>query len=64
MTSRHMEGITVAKQCAELLSSDIIAAHKSACQDDPVLEIVLSDLISDSVAIVDRLARLERALKS
>lgn len=58
-----IDRVTEARQCAELLYSDIIQCHKAACHDDPVLELVLTDLIRDSVAIRDRLAQLERCLE-
>lgn len=63
MDQKHLENLSKALQCAELLAVDIRAAHKAACLDEPLLEIVLRDLIRESVAIKDRLAELESSLR-
>ena len=55
------ESITKAAQCASLLCGDIREAHKLACENNPVLEILLRDLIADGVKIKNRLEELERA---
>ena len=55
------ESITKAVQCASLLCSDIREAHKMACENNSVLEILLRDLISDGVKIKNRLEEIERA---
>jgi hypothetical protein len=59
MNAQQLETITKAAQCAELLVQDIREAHKCACQDNPVLELLLRDLIRDCAAIKNRLAELE-----
>jgi hypothetical protein len=59
MNPQHLETITKAAQCADLLTSDIREAHKMACQDDPVLEIMLRELIGDAAKIKNRLTELQ-----
>ena len=59
MNTQQIETITKAAQCADLLVSDIREAHKRACQDEPVLEMVLLDLIADAAKIKNRLGELE-----
>jgi hypothetical protein len=59
MNPQHLETITKAKQTANLLNGDIREAHKRACQDDPVLEILLRELIGDAVKMQNRLAEIE-----
>lgn len=63
MKSQNLETLTKAMQCADLLAADIHEAHKAACQNDPVLEILLRDLIRDSMAIKNRLAELEACFR-
>ena len=55
----QLEAITKAAQCADLLLSDIRDAHKLACRDNPLLEILLRELLGDAVKIKNRLAELE-----
>ncbi len=63
MNPQHLETITKAAQCADLLTSDIREAHKLACQDHPVLEIILRELIGDAAKIKSRLAELEACFR-
>jgi hypothetical protein len=59
MNRQHLETITKARQCAELLVGDIGEAQKRACRDNPALEILLRELIGDAVTVKDRLAEIE-----
>ena len=59
MNPQHLETITKAKQTANLLKGDIREAQRQACQDDPVLEILLRELIGDAVKLQNRLAEIE-----
>jgi hypothetical protein len=59
----QLEAITKATQCSDLLVSDIREAHKLACQENPLLEILLRDLIGEAVKINRRLAELEGCLR-
>ncbi len=59
----QQEAIAKATQCSDLLISDIREAHKLACQGNPLLEILLRDLIGESVKINRRLAELEGCLR-
>lgn len=62
MKRQNIEAITKAVQCSDLLIGDIREAHTKACQDDPVLAIVLADLIADAVKLNQRLGELEGCL--
>ena len=59
----QQEAITKAVQCSDLLVSDIRSGHKLACQDNPLLEVLLRELIADAVKINRRLAELEGCLR-
>ena len=59
MNPQHLETLTKAAQCADLLTGDIRQAHHYAAQDDPVLAMVLLDLIGDAAKLKNRLAQLE-----
>lgn len=59
----QLEAISKAAQCAALLVSDIREAHQLACRDNPVLEILLRELIGDTTKIKNRLAELEGCFK-
>ena len=61
--TQQKEAITKAVQCSDLLTSDIRQAHRVACQGNPLLEIVLRELIADAVRINRRLAELEGCLR-
>ena len=63
MNPHHLENITKAAQCAAMLADDIRTAHKAATQDDPVLELLLRDLLTQSIAAKQRLAELEACFK-
>ena len=59
----QQESVSKAVQCADLLANDIRQSHKLACQDNPLLEILLRELIADTVRIRNRLAELEGCLR-
>jgi len=59
MNPSQLESITKATQCADLLRDDIREAHELSCQDNPVLEILLRQLLGDTVRLNDRLAEIE-----
>lgn len=61
-TAARIESLTKATQCADLLAADILEAHKAACRDNPLLVILLRDLIRDSAEIKNRLAEIEACL--
>jgi|GEM_PF-1583366 len=56
------ESITKATQCASLLYDDIREAHKISCRSNPVLSILLRDLLGDTVRLKNRLAEIESCL--
>lgn len=59
----QLEAIVKATQCSDLLVSDIRTAHRLACQDNPLLEIVLRELIAEAVRINRRLAEIEGCIR-
>ncbi len=59
----QQESVTKATQCSDLLVSDIRAAHKVACQANPLLEIILRELIAEAAKIKNRLAEIEACLR-
>jgi hypothetical protein len=59
----QQEAITKAVQCSDLLVSDVRQAHRLACDDNLLLELVLRELIADAVRINRRLAEIETALR-
>jgi hypothetical protein len=61
MKPSQIESITKAAQCADMLVNDIAGAHRLACDGEPVLEILLLELISDARKIKGRLAHIEAA---
>jgi len=61
--TQQLEAIVKATQCSDLLISDIRAAHSVACQENPLLEILLRDLIADAVRINRRLAEIEGGIQ-
>lgn len=62
MNQQQAETITKAVQCADLLVSDMREAHKLACQNEPAVELLLRDLISDAAKIKNRLAEIENCI--
>ena len=59
----QQEAVTKAAQCADLLTSDIRQAHSLACQNNPLLEIVLRELIAEAAKIKNRLAEIDACLR-
>jgi hypothetical protein len=59
MNPQNREAIVKAAQCASLLYDDIREAHHLSCQDNPVLQIVLRELLGDAARLKNRLAELE-----
>ncbi len=62
MRPLQLETITKAAQCAELLESDIREAHKLACEDEAVLEILLRELLGEAAKLKNRLVELGSCL--
>jgi hypothetical protein len=48
---------------ASLFTGDVQAAHKEACEDNPVAAIILRGLLEDARKIEDRLAELALCMK-
>jgi hypothetical protein len=61
---RYFEDLQKAMQTGDLLLSDISEAHKKACHDDLVLEILLRGLIKDVVGVQQRLSELESSVRN
>jgi hypothetical protein len=59
ISEAQKESITKALQCSDLLLSDIRQAHKRACQESPILELILRDILTDGVRMNARLAELD-----
>jgi hypothetical protein len=53
-TAQPLEANTQAVQCADLFTSDLREAHKLACQNDAVLEILLRELLGAATRIKNR----------
>jgi len=47
---------------AEMLSSELIDAHRRACTENPVLAILLLDLIRDAVKVKQRIKEIQGVL--
>lgn len=60
--TQQLEAVVKA-QCSDLLISDIRAAHSVACQENPLLEILLRDLIADAAKLNRRLAEIEGGIQ-
>ncbi len=60
---KQLEAVVKATQCSDLLVSDIRAAHSVACHKNPLLEILLRELIADAVRINRRLAEIEGGIQ-
>jgi hypothetical protein len=63
MDIKHIENLTKALQCTDLLLQDLNHAQKDAYDDEPALSILLRDLIRDAGVIKHRLAELEAAYR-
>lgn len=61
--TQQQEAIAKAVQCADLLVGDIRDAHGLACRGNPVLAILLCDLIAEAAKVKNRLAELEGCLR-
>jgi len=61
--TQQLEAIVKATQCSDLLMSDIRAAHSLACHKNPLLEILLRDLIADAVRLNRRLAEIQGGIQ-
>ncbi len=59
----QQEAIVKATQCSDLLVSDIRQAHRLACQDNRLLEVLLRELIAEAVRINRRLAEIEGCIR-
>lgn len=57
------EHLTKATHTAAFLANDLRAAHSEACHVDPLLEILLLDLIGQATEIGNKLKRVELALQ-
>jgi len=64
MNPQQREAIAEAAQCAALLVSDIREAHKLACQDERVLEILLREILGEVARIENRLAELQSTMEN
>lgn len=62
MKSRVLESITKAAQCSSLLYDDILEGHKKACEDNPILSILLRELLGDAAKIKSKLEEIESCL--
>lgn len=60
--SNQLEIITTARQTAAMLASDVQTAYKAACFANPLLAMLLLDLIDKSRGIESRLAEIEQVL--
>jgi hypothetical protein len=58
----QQEAIEKAVQCSDLLVNDVRAAHRLACDDNLLLELVLRELIAEAARINRKLAEVERCL--
>lgn len=61
MPTATFEAVTKAGRSAEALANDIRAAHRLACDSDPMLEILLRDLIGEARKVQQRLKEIETA---
>ena len=59
MHPQQLESLTKAGQCADLLASDIREAHRLARRDQPVLAILLWELLGEVNQVRSRLAELQ-----
>lgn len=56
------EAITKTVHDSSFLHGDLREAHQSACEDNPILAILLRDLIGEAVKIKDRLGEIKSCL--
>jgi hypothetical protein len=64
MNSQLLESITHAMRSAIKLRDDIREAHRIACSANPILAILLLDLLTDSVDQRNKLAEIEAIFES
>lgn len=57
------ETLTKARHTAEMLAKDIRQAHSIACEENPLLEILLLDLVEQIAKTETRLKRISLALQ-
>ena len=60
----NSEPLTKASHDADFLVSNLREAHSEACRSNPMLAILLLDLIGQAQKITQRLAEIETALES
>lgn len=58
----HLEEVLKASQSANLLVSDLRQAHKAAIRENPLLEVVLLDLLTQSLELERKLKGIDAAL--
>ncbi|MFA5348104.1 MAG: hypothetical protein WC294_08200 [Methanoregula sp.] len=57
-----IEKITKACHSSGFLADEIREAHSAACRENPVLAILLMDLLGDAVKIEHKLRQVEEAI--
>jgi hypothetical protein len=62
MTAKE-EAITKAAQAATMLLSDVRQAHKTSCDDDPVLEMLLRDILAETAKLEAKLNQLDACFR-
>ena len=60
----HVEEVLKATHSANLLVSDIRQAHKAAIREDPLLEVILLDLLTQSLELERKLKAIDLALNT
>ncbi len=58
----HLEEVLKASQAANMLVSDLRQAHKAAIRENPLLEVVLVDLLTQSIELERKLKAVDQAL--
>ncbi len=58
----HLEEVLKASQAANMLVSDLRQAHKAAIRENPLLEVVLVDLLTQSIELERKLKGIDAAL--
>ena len=60
----HLEEVLKASQAANMLVSDLRQAHKAAIRENPLLEVVLVDLLTQSIEMERKLKGIDDALNA